>query len=102
VLAVDVLLVDSGIELVSVAGEAAVAEWGENDLTLRGTSIRPSIHPSIHPYTQTNTPVGDVKTSVDGTLEDTEDAGSGGGAGQTDIKEGAEGAGSLSLSCEYV
>jgi hypothetical protein len=46
--------------------------------------------------------VGDVKTSVDGTLEDTEDAGSGGGAGQTDIKEGAEGAGSLSLSCEYV
>lgn len=44
---------------------------------------------------ETGAGVGDVQTTVGGTLQGTEDTGTGGGAGNTDIKEGLEGTGTL-------
>ena len=41
--------------------------------------------------------VGDVETAVGGALQSAEDAGTGGGAGETDIETGAEGTGSVVL-----
>jgi hypothetical protein len=41
--------------------------------------------------------VGDVETTVGGTLHGTEDAGTGGGAGETDVKEDLEGAALLTV-----
>ena len=38
--------------------------------------------------------MGDVEATIDGTLEGAKDASTGGGAGQTDVEEAAEGAGS--------